>query len=221
MRRVEMKAGSAETAPAAPTAAERARADILAIATEEFAEKGFSGARVDEIAARTQTSKRMIYYYFRDKEGLFTAVLEQGYRHMRALERTLDVGRLDPETAMRKLVAGTFDYQAAHEQFVRLVMVANIHRGEHLKNTKVAGGFGEGALTTVEGVYARGVAAGVFRAGISPLDIHMTISALSFFNVSNRATFSLIFNHDMTSEAALAHRREVVVETVLSFLRKA
>lgn len=205
---------------AAPTPAERTKADILDVATAEFAEKGFSGARVDEIAAKTQTSKRMIYYYFRDKEGLFTAVLEQGYRRMRALERGLDVARLDPEAAMRKLVAGTFDYQAANEQFVRLVMVANIHRAAHLQATGVASSFGDGVLAMVEGVYRRGVAAGLFRPGLSALDLHMTISALSFFNVSNRGTFSLIFNHDMTSPVALANRREVVVETVLRFLRK-
>lgn len=203
----------------AGSAADRARADILEVATAEFAEHGFAGARVDEIAAKTQTSKRMIYYYFRDKEGLFTTVLEQGYRQMRALERGLDIDKLDPENAMRALVAGTFEYQAAHERFVRLVVVENIHRGAHLENTDIAGSLGSGALQTLGGVYERGVAAGVFRPGISILHLHMTISALSFFNVSNYATFSLIFNHDMRSPAALAERRDIVVETVLRYLR--
>jgi AcrR family transcriptional regulator len=202
------------------SAAERARANILEVATAEFAEYGYSGARVDEIAAKTQTSKRMIYYYFRDKEGLFTAVLEEGYRQMRALERALDVDKLDPESAMRALVAGTFEYQAAHEQFVRLVVVENIHRGVHLEKTGIAGSLGGGALQTLSGIYDRGVAAGVFRPGVSPLHLHMTISALSFFNVSNTATFSLIFNHDMKSPEALAERRDIVVETVLRFLRQ-
>ena len=165
-----------------PTAAERSKADILEW-PRQFAEKGYSGARVDEIAAKTQTSKRMIYYYFRDKEGLFTAVLEEGYRRMRALERRLDVESLDPIAAMRALVAATFDYQAANEPFVRLVMVENIHRGEHLQKT-VARGFAGGVLEMVADVYRRGVADCVFREGLTPLDIHMTISALSFFNVS-------------------------------------
>ena len=107
------------TSAAEPSAADRARADILEVATTEFAEYGYSGARVDEIATKTKTSKRMIYYSFGDKEGLFTAVLEEGYRQMRALERELDVDRLDPEGAMRALVGGTFEYQAAHERFVR------------------------------------------------------------------------------------------------------
>lgn len=203
-----------------PSAAERARADILEVAAAEFAEKGFSGARVDEIAAKTQTSKRMIYYYFTDKDGLFTAVLEQEYRRMRAQERALSVEALDPESAMRAIVAATFDYQAANERFIRLVVVENIHRGEHLQNTAQAGNLGSGVLDMLGGIYERGVRAGVFRPGVSMLDLHMTISALSFFNVSNRSTFSLIFNHDMASRSALSARREVVVETVLRFLRR-
>ena len=111
--------------------AENTRANIIEIATEEFAEKGFNGARIDEIAARTNTSKRMLYYYFRDKEGLFIAVLEQAYRRLREIEAELKVDHLEPEAAMRALVAVTFDQHAANEDFVRLVMVENIHRGEH------------------------------------------------------------------------------------------
>ena len=202
-----------------PSAAERAKADILEVATAEFAEKGFSGARVDEIAAKTQTSKRMIYYYFRDKDGLFTAVLERGYRRIRALERALEVDHLDPLAAMRDLVSLTFDHHAAHEQFIRLVMVENVHRAVHLEATGLARSFAEGVLELVEGVYRRGVDDGVFRPGVAPIDIHMTISALSFFNVANRWTFSLIFDHEMASPDAHAHRREVAVETVLRFLQ--
>lgn len=215
--RTNRKQASTPAEPPA-SAAERARANILEVATAEFAEHGYSGARVDEIAAKTQTSKRMIYYYFRDKEGLYTAVLEEGYRQMRALERALDVENLDPESAMRALVAGTFEYQAAHERFVRLVVVENIHRGAHLAKTGIADSLGSGALQTLGAIYDRGVAEGVFRPGVSILHLHMTISALSFFNVSNAATFSLIFNHDMTSPEALAERRDVVVETVMRFL---
>jgi AcrR family transcriptional regulator len=217
--RVTKRSGRAAKAAEPASAADRARANILEVATAEFAEYGCAGARVDEIAAKTQTSKRMIYYYFGDKEGLFTAVLEEGYRQMRALERALDVENLDPETAMRALVSGTFEYQAAHERFVRLVVVENIHRGAHLAKTGIAGSLGSGALQTLSGIYDRGVAAGVFRPGVPILHLHMTISALSFFNVSNYATFSLIFNHDMRSPKALAERRDIVVETVLRFLR--
>src|ERR1051326_6184724 len=122
-RAPDERARVVERAPEAP------RANILAIATEEFAEKGFSGARVDDIAARTDTSKRMIYYYFGDKEGLFVAVIERAYAGIREIEANLKLDHLDPEQALRTLVGFTFDYQNAHEGFIRLVMVENIHRG--------------------------------------------------------------------------------------------
>ena len=205
--------------PTPLSAAERAKADILEVATAEFAEKSFSGARVDEIAAKTQTSKRMIYYYFGDKEGLFTAVLEREYLRIRAEEQALDVENLDPVAAMRKLVETTFDYHTTHEKFIRLVMVENIHRAEHLKTTPIAHSFGHGVVDQIEGIYQRGVAAGVFRAGVKPIDIHLTISALSFHYVANSGTFSMIFDLEMMSAQALAHRRDEVVETVLRSLR--
>ena len=196
------------------------RRDILSVATEEFAENGFSGARVDEIAARTRTSKRMIYYYFGDKEGLFVAVLEAAYSRIRAIEAGLDLAGLPPEEALRRLTEFTFTYQNDNPDFVRLVMVDNIHQGVHQARSRSIQALNVSVLHVLRDIYERGVASGVFRAGIEVIDLHMTISALSFFNVSNRATFSLIFKRNMSSRAALAHRRDVVADTVMSFVRK-
>jgi AcrR family transcriptional regulator len=197
---------------------EKTRRNIIEIATDEFANKGFSGARVDEIAARTNTSKRMIYYYFEDKEGLFAAVLEEAYRRIREIEATLDLDHLEPEAALRALVGFTFDYQNANEDFIRLVMVENIHHGVHLAKSRTIQALNVSVIQTIRRIYERGVAAGVFRPGIDEIDLHMTISALCFFNVANRATFSQIFRCDMASQPALAQRRETVVETVARFV---
>ena len=135
---VSTLAAPARVVPSARASdAQSSRKNIIEIATDEFANKGFSGARVDEIAARTNTSKRMIYYYFQDKDGLFVAVLEEAYRRIRAIESTLDLDHLEPEAALRALVGFTFDYQNANEDFIRLVMVENIHKGVHL--AQVAG----------------------------------------------------------------------------------
>jgi AcrR family transcriptional regulator len=194
--------------------ADATRRDILAVATAEFAAKGYSGARIDEIAARTSTSKRMIYYYFADKQGLFVAVLEAAYRRIRRIEAELDLDPLAPAEALRRLVGFTFDYQNANPDFIRLVMVENIHDGAHLKRSQAIQELNVTAIDQVRRLYRRGVAAGVFRAGLDPVDIHMTISALCVFNVANRATFSLIFAHDMASATALARRRAVVIDTV-------
>jgi AcrR family transcriptional regulator len=208
-----------QRAPALKQAAERSRRNIIEIATEEFADKGFSGARIDEIAARTNTSKRMLYYYFVDKEGLFVAVLEEAYRGFRALETTLVVDHLDPEAAMRSLVVLTFDNHVANEPFIRLVMTENIHRGAHLEKSRTAHDLNVPIIETTRSIYERGVKSGAFRPGVDIIDLHMTISALCFHMVANRSTFSRIFRRDMSSTAALQKRREVVVDTVMRYLK--
>lgn len=201
-----------------PTQADLTRANIIAVATREFASKGFSGARVDEIADLTATSKRMIYYYFTNKEGLYIAVLEAAYRDIRDVESRLDLDHLDPVEAIRTLVGFTFDYQWEHEDFVRLVMVENIHKGIHLGASSAMQGLNVSIIQTLEQVYSRGVKAGIFRPGLDTIDLHMTISALAFFNVSNRHTFSRIFDRDLTDPEVLARRREVVIDTTLRYV---
>lgn len=196
---------------------DRTRADILAIATEEFADKGYSGARIDEIAERTNTSKRMIYYYFGGKEALYRTVLERAYHGIRATEAVAELDALEPEAALARLVEITFDYHEQHPEFVRLVMNENMHRGTQigaLDSTKTRN---DSVVSMIQGLLDRGIADGVFRTDLEPLHIHMTISALSFYNVSNRYTFERIFAWDMSSVAAIAARRDTVVETVLRY----
>jgi AcrR family transcriptional regulator len=211
--------------PLAPTTGrtqdpEGVRRNILAVARAEFVENGLSGARVDAIAARTSSSKRMIYYYFTDKEGLYRAVLEEAYRQIRALERTLDLAALSPEEALAELAGFTFDYHADNPDFVRLVMVENIHHGRHLRMSPNIGELNLSAIEMIRDVYARGLAEGVFRDGIDPIDIHLTISALSFYNVSNRATIEQVFRHDMGDPKHRRRRRKSVVEAVLRFVAR-
>jgi AcrR family transcriptional regulator len=209
----------AAAAPARTYDAERTRADILEVAAAEFAEKGLAGARIDEIAALTRTSKRMIYYYFASKEGLYLAVLEESYRQVRDIEAELHLQDLEPEQALRRLVAFTFDHHLAHENFIRLVMTENIHRGEYLAQSRRIQDLNVPAIAAIEHLYQRGVQSGIFRPGLDAVDIHASISALSFFNVANRHTFGLIFKRDMRSPAHVAHRRDNVVEMLVRFVR--
>ena len=197
---------------------ERTREDILDVARQEFATKGLSGARIDEIAARTATSKRMIYYYFGSKEALYLAVLEQAYRRIRSVEGTLDLEALPPLEALAKLVRFTFDYQTSNEEFIRLVMVENIHNGEFIAQSKVIKALNVPVIDALRTLCTRGRAEGAMRPNLDPIDLHMTISALCFFSVANRHTFSTIFGRDMVSKAALAARREIVVDTVLRYV---
>ena len=199
---------------------ERTMADIIDVATHEFSEKGLAGARIDVIAEAMRTSKRMIYYYFGSKEGLYVAVLEEAYRRIRHIETELHLEDLAPEDALRKLVGFTVDYQLANPDFIRLVMTENIHRGEYLAQSKSISKLNVPAIDGLRGVYERGVASGVFRSGLDMIDLHMSISALSVFNVANRHTFSLIFQRDLESSQALIARRDSIIEMVVRFVRK-
>jgi len=195
--------------------ADASRADILAMATREFSEKGLSGARVDSIAERTKINKRMIYYYFGSKEGLYRAVLERSYGHIRMSESAVELDALPPEEALRQLVRHTFDYHSMHPDFVRLVMNENIHQAAHIGELASIKTRNRAVIKQLRTLLDRGVAAGVFRSDIEPVELHMSISALCFYNVSNRYTFSKIFERDMTSSSAVAARREVVVDMIM------
>jgi AcrR family transcriptional regulator len=199
---------------------ERTQANILEVAVKEFGEKGLAGARIDEIAALTHTSKRMIYYYFGSKEGLYLAVLEESYRRLRETEGELHLEDLEPEQALRRLVAFTFDHHHNNENYIRIVMSENINRGQFMVQSPRIQELNLPAIDSVRKLYQRGVAAGVFRKGLDPVDIHASISALSFFNVANRHTFGTISKIDMRSPAYVAHRRESVVDMVVRFVHK-
>ena len=198
---------------------EGTKRNIIEVATEEFAGKGFSGARVDDIAARIKTSKRMIYYYFGSKEGLYIAVLEEAYRSIRSFEAALDLGRQKPEEALRALVAFTFDYHNAHPGFVRLIMNENILNGAYITRSKAIARLNVPIIDATRDLLVRGQREGVFRRDLDPIELHMSISALSFYNVSNRTTFSTIFKRDMTSPKALAARRAQVIDIILRYVK--
>lgn len=200
--------------------ADATRQDIIDVATAEFAAKGLAGARVDEIAERMKTSKRMIYYYFGSKEKLYLAVLEEAYRRIREFESTLRLDHLPPEEAVRRLVEFTFDYQNGHPDFVRLVMIENIHHGENIARSERIRELNVSIIDALQRVLERGQQQGVFRSGLDPIDVHATISALCFYNVANRHTFAVIFKRDLGAEEHLAPRRESVVQTVLRFVRR-
>lgn len=196
------------------------QANIVAVATAEFAQNGLSGARMDEIAAKTRTSKRMIYYYFGDKDGLYRRVLEEAYRKVRDGEQRLDLENLTPVEALRRLVEFTFDHHSRNPDFIRLVMIENIHHGAYMAQSDVIREVNAGAIQNLEEICRRGQEAGQFRP-VDPVELHWHISALSFFNVSNRATFSGIFGGELFSSGGQERLRRHVVEMVLRYVLKA
>jgi AcrR family transcriptional regulator len=194
------------------------REEILDVAVREFARHGLSGARVDEIAAQTRTTKRMIYYYFGGKEQLYIAALERVYSQFRDVEARLDVDDLDPVAAIRQLAQTTLDHHAAHPDFIRLVAIENIHGAEHISKSEVLRPMNTPVITAIERILERGYANGVFSRQVDPVDLHMMISAFCFFRVANQHTFRAAFGRDLVDPASHERHRAMVGDMVVSYL---
>ena len=198
--------------------AERTRADILRVAREEFAENGLSGGRVDAIAERTQTTKRMIYYYFHSKEGLYLQVLEQAYREIRERETGLALSGLHPAEAMRQIVAESIDHHEERPDFVRLVCIENIHYARYLKSSESIRSLNVSVIEALADIVARGRAMGVFTRDVQIIDLHLLISAVSFHRVGNRQTFGALFGLDLGADDVRARQKAMLIEAVFGVL---
>jgi AcrR family transcriptional regulator len=194
----------------------RTQAEILDVATREFAEHGYSGARVDEIAERTRTTKRMLYYYFDSKAGLYTAVLERAYAQIRAAEQTVDVEHLDPVAAIRRLAELTFDHHEAHPDFIRLVSIENIHRAEHMRASRRFAELNTPAIDRIARILERGEV--VFTREADAVDVHMLISSFCVFRVANRHTWSTLFGRDLLDPATRERYRTMLGDLVVDYL---
>jgi AcrR family transcriptional regulator len=213
-----LSASSKSSSRSRAAAREAAINQILDIATQEFVEKGLAGARIDEIAGRA--TKRKIYYYFEGKDDLYRAVLARAYRRVRESESRVDIEQGTAIEALRRLIEHDVRYHSQHPELVRLVMNENIHRAEHLKQIE---GLPEGNQQVIEilrRIIARGEAEGSFRPGINPVTLHMNMTALSFYNVSNQFTFAHNFGVDMTSADAVERRAREVADILVAWVTK-
>jgi AcrR family transcriptional regulator len=199
---------------------EQTKRNILDVATQEFSAMGLSGARVDAIAERTNTTKRMLYYYFGSKEGLYEAVLDKVYGDIRMLEQDLNIGELGPREGLQKLVEFTFDYHDRHRDFVRLVNIENIHGAKYIEQMKTFKNRNVSVVRTIEDLLERGVAAGLFRKDVDAIDLHLMISSLCFHRVANRHTFGAAFGRDPSHPRLRARHRAMIVDAVLRFVKR-
>src|SRR5260221_1115924 len=200
-----------------PKAPEANRARIVAAAIDEFASRGFKGASMDAIAARTHTTRALINYYFGSKEKLYIAVLEQVYSAIRDAEGNLDLDHLAPIDAVRRIVEFTYNYYVEHEGFVRLVVAENQARGRHLRKSKLMRTLNRPIIDRLGGVIAREHAGGLFAPGVDPVEVHKAIAALGIFNVTNQYTFGAIFQREMGAKGNVARRRRIVADLILSY----
>ena len=195
------------------------RKKLLTAARREFADSGLAGARVDEIAARAGVNKQLVYHYFGDKDALYLAVLEWVYEEIRAQERKLNLEGLPPQRAIKRLIEASFDHLAAHPDFIVLLNDENRGGARHVRGSRKLEAMHSPLVSMVSAILSEGVRAGVFRKGVNPVHLYISIAGLSYFYFSNTPTLSAIFGKDLSSPTARKARRKHVVDLVMQSLR--
>ena len=194
------------------------RLRILEAAKQEFAAHGLAGARVDRIAANADANKRMLYYHVGNKEDLYLEVLEGAYEKIRAEERTLDLEHLDPPEAIARLIHFTWNYFLRNPEFLALLNTENLAKAKHLKRSTKVKSMHSPFVEMIRTVVTRGVESGDFRVAVDPVQLYISIAALSFFYLSNCATLSVIFGRDLLRKDARDERLEHMIALVLAAL---
>lgn len=199
--------------------ADATKARILEAAKKEFARLGLGGARVDQIAEEAQANKRMIYHYFGSKEDLFQYVLEEAYLDIRNAEQELKLAHLPPREALEKLVRFTWTYYLENPEFITLVNSENLHRARHVEGSERLRVASRRFTTMVKDILDRGVADGVFRPGIDPVQLNITIAAIGYYYLTNRFTGSILFERDFMAREALEARLAFNIDTIMRLVQ--
>jgi AcrR family transcriptional regulator len=198
--------------------AEDTRERLMQAATQEFCERGYDGARIERIAKSACCNIRMVYHYFEDKEGLYLAVLERVYSELRQKEKGLDLEHFDPASGMRRLIEFTFDHMGDHPEFIKLILNENLLSGRMLKKSSKVAHETTPLVGMINGALERGEKIGVFRHGVDPMQLYVSILSLSFVHISNRYTLSIIFEKDLGNPKWLSERRIHAVDVIMSYL---
>jgi AcrR family transcriptional regulator len=198
--------------------ADRSRDAILAAARDEFAEHGLGGARVERIAERAALNKRLIYYYFENKDALFSAVLELTYLDIREAEKRLHLADLTPAEAVRKLTEFTWNYYLEHPEFLTLLNSENLHRARHLDGSDRVRELNSPLIQTLAEILERGRRDGSFRGGVDPVQLYISIAGLSYFYLSNNHTLSAIFGRNLMAPKARSERLSHICDVILGYV---
>ncbi|VFR33072.1 Transcriptional regulator, TetR family [plant metagenome] len=200
--------------------ADRSQQVILAAALQEFSEHGLGGARMERIAQRAELNKRLIYYYFQSKDDLFLAVLEEAYRNIRQAEQALRLGDMPAASAIRRLTEFTWEYYIAHPEFLTLLNSENLHQGKHLARSVHIRKMNSPLIESLGEILERGRREGVFRGGVDPLQLYVSIAGMAYFYLSNHYTLSSVFGLDLMTPKAHQERLSHICDVVLGYVLK-
>lgn len=198
--------------------ADATRARILRAATQEFARFGFAGARGDRIAKRAQSSERMVYYYFTNKEGLFREVLEASYLSLQRAERALRLDDKPPRDALAEFCRFVWQYYVEHPEFIGLVNTENLQQAKHLRKSGLLSELVSPVVGLLAGLLARGASQGVFRGDVDPVELYIVIASLGYFYLSNQHTLSAVLSRDLREPAQLDSHWQVSTDVVQRYV---
>ena len=179
-----------------------------------FAEYGLNGARMEQIAEKAGTTKRMVVYHFKNKENL---VLEHVYTQIRASEKALSLTGMPPVEALVNLVEATFDYHADHPDYIRIICMENMQRGRFMQQSSYLRQVNRSALDLLEEILRRGKEKQLFSETVDARDLHRLISSFSFHYVANSYTFTLLFEEGADEQAQRQHYRKMAVQVALRY----
>lgn len=197
---------------------ERSKEAILTAARKEFSAFGLGGARLERIAEVAGVHKKLVYYYFTDKDGLFSAVLESVYEEIRDAQLYLDLKGMAPLAALRRLVEFTWEYYIAHPEFITFLNSENLHKARHLAAMPRIRQLNSPLVQTLEDILARGQKEGLFRAGIDPMHLYITMAGCAYFYLSNIHTLSVGFNREFNSPKMLTQRMLHIMDVVTAYV---
>lgn len=197
---------------------ERTQSEILNVAIEEFGQRGFLGARIDQIASLTRTTKRMIYYYFGSKEGLYVAALDFAYRQVVVPVEHYEIDGLAPLEAFRKIVTKQFDLHENFPWFARLISLENMNEAKFLNAETGATPLPRPLIEVMQRLLDEGHQDGSIKRDVDATDVWMMISSLCFFRVNNRFTFSVNFKRDLLTPERHDYYRTMIAEVVVAYL---
>jgi TetR/AcrR family transcriptional regulator len=195
------------------------RAKILQAAISEFGERGFAAASTDDMAERCGVNKRMIYYYYGSKEGLYLAALESVFENLVTREREIKIEDLDPAVAIETIINLKIDYYLQNPHFVSFLSMENLYKARHLRKSKKLALFRATLTELITRILNRGQHSGQFRTDIEPVDFYVSMCALCIMYFSNQHTLGVIFEREMMTRANLERRRRTVIDFVLGYLR--
>jgi AcrR family transcriptional regulator len=226
-RRIHRATAASKSAQLRPTTEKVRRHDaaatrgrILDAAKEEFAVRGLKDARIEDVAERAGANRRMIYYYFGSKDGLYLAALESVYAELMDEERKIDVDTLHPVKAIAELVGLKIDHYSQHPEFIAFLNMENLYRAQHLKSSKRIADFKAPFTEIIARVLQRGQRSGLFRSDVDAVDLYISICALGYLYFSNQYTLGVIFGRDLITPSALQHRKTSIADMIISYLTR-